>query len=49
VIRPGDIGEERNMASTYKERLFKEIEGFPEKKIPKLYPPTQKTTAYGRG
>jgi hypothetical protein len=37
VIRPGDIGEERNMASTYKERLLKEIEGFPEEKIPKLY------------
>ena len=25
------------MASTYKERLFKEIEGFPEEKIAKLY------------
>jgi len=25
------------MPSTYKERLLKEIEGFPEEKIPKLY------------
>jgi hypothetical protein len=37
VIRPGDMGGERNMASTYKDRLLKEIEGFPEEKIAKLY------------
>jgi len=29
--------EANAMPSTYKEKLLKEIEGFPEEKIPKLY------------
>jgi hypothetical protein len=32
-----DRKEASAMPSTYKEKLLKEIEGFPEEKIPKLY------------